>query len=233
MALLDEMKSEVAGIFRGRWALRKGQLVPAPEDLKLGNDAVEFQEATVLYADLSGSTAMVNANDWAFAAQVYKTFLYCAARLVRSEGGQITSYDGDRIMGIFVGDGQWTKAARCGLKINYAVRQIVNPALKAQYPNQNYEVKQVVGIDTSSIRAARTGVRGGNDIVWVGRAANHAAKLTELDPVERTWVTKAVYDKLSDGAKFGGENKQNMWKNFDWSQNGNLRIYGSTRWWAV
>jgi len=72
MALLDEMKSEVAGIFRGRWALRKGQLVPAPEDLKLGNDAVEFQEATVLYADLSGSTAMVNANDWAFAAQVYK-----------------------------------------------------------------------------------------------------------------------------------------------------------------
>jgi class 3 adenylate cyclase len=233
MALVDDMKSEVAKIFCEQWTKRSGQGVPEPENIKLGNDAVEFEKATILYADLSGSTAMVNATAWTFAAEVYKTFLYCAARLVRAEGGKITSYDGDRIMGIFVGDDQWPCATRCGLKINYAVEEIINPALKAQYPDSRYEVKQVVGIDTSRIRAARTGVRGGNDIVWVGQAANHAAKLTEINLAERTWITKTVYDNLNEETKLGGENRQSMWKSFKWSQNGDLPIYGSIWRWQV
>jgi class 3 adenylate cyclase len=58
----------------------------------------------------------------------------------------------------------------------------------------------VVGSDVSSLRAARIGVRGGNDIVWVGHAANYAAKLTELNLEESTWITKDVYDMLKDDA---------------------------------
>jgi class 3 adenylate cyclase len=166
-----------------------------------------------------------------FAAEVYKTFLYSAARLVRASGDTITSYDGDRIMGVFVGDNQCPNAAQCGLKINYAVQKIVNPALKAQYPKVEFEVKQIVGIDTSSIRAARTGVRGGNDVVWIGRAANYAAKLTEINLAERTWITKDVYEALE--SKSNGTDKRNMWKSFEWTQNGKFPIYGSTWTWSV
>lgn len=133
-------------------------------------------------------------------------------------------------MGVFVGDAQSSSAARCALKINYAVKNIVTPALKAQY-NSGYDVKQVVGIDTSTIRAARTGVRGGNDIVWVGRAANYAAKLTEINAIERTWITKDVYDNLNDGSKYG--NGKDMWKLYTWTTQGNQPIYGSTWWWPV
>ena len=233
MTLADDLKSEVAKIFRDQWTYRKGQVVPDPEDLKLSNDTVEFEKAAVLYADLSGSTAMVNTQNWMLAAEVYKTFLYCAAKLVREEGGKITSYDGDRVMGIFVGDAPCTSAVRCALKINYAVREIINPALKAQYAQSTFTVKQVVGIDISPIRAARTGVRGGNDIVWVGRAANYAAKLTELNLAEKSWITKDVYEKLNESAKFGGDPKRDMWKSYEWGQNDNYPIYGSTWWWAI
>ena len=233
MPIADELKNEVTKIFRDTWSTRAGQVVPEPENITLGNGAVEFERATVLYADLSGSTAMVITYKWTFAAEVYKTFLYCAARLVRASGGTITSYDGDRIMGVFVGDSQCPNAAQCGLKINYAVQEIVNPALKAQYPKVEFEVKQVVGIDTSSIRAARTGVRGGNDVVWVGRAANYAAKLTEINLAERIWITEDVYEALDSESKLGGPNKQNMWNNFEWTQNGKLPIYGSTWRWVV
>jgi class 3 adenylate cyclase len=75
-------------------------------------------------------------------------------------------------------------------------------------------------------------VRGGNDIVWVGRAANYAAKLCDLrtDGV-RTWITNAVYDSLADEAKFAAGT--NMWKSYQWSQNNNQPIYGSTCTWAV
>ncbi|WP_222413969.1 hypothetical protein [Rhizobium leguminosarum] len=136
-------------------------------------------------------------------------------------------------MAVFVGDYQCTSAAKCGLMINWAVREVINPALNKQYTDNKFTVSQVVGIDTSQIRAARTGVRGDNDIVWVGRAANYAAKLTEIKQAERTWITKAVYDKMNDEAKLGGNPKTNMWKNYIWSGHDRSAIYGSTWRWSI
>jgi class 3 adenylate cyclase len=233
MALLDDMKASVQTIAQSAWATRRGQVIPDPEDLRLGNDAVEFDRATVLYADLRGSTSMVESESWQLSAEVYKAFLYCAATIIREQGGKITSYDGDRVMGIWVGDLQTTPAAIAGLKINYAVQRIVDPAIRQQYPGWRGEVKQVVGIDTSAIRAARTGVRGGNDIVWVGPAANHAAKLTDLNLAERTWITDEAFARLRDEAKVGGDQRELMWKPYRWTQQGDRVIHGSTWWWSV
>ncbi|WP_029040400.1 adenylate/guanylate cyclase domain-containing protein [Cucumibacter marinus] len=228
----SDLENAVKEIFRYEWSTRKGRVVPDPEDIVLGNSAVVFDHATVLYADLSRSTSLVESADWTFAAEIYKAYLHCAATIIRNEGGEITSYDGDRVMGIFVGEVQATPAARAGLKINYAVQKIINPALRAQYSTK-YEVKQVVGIDRSKVRAARTGVRGDNDIVWVGRAANYAAKLTDLDLAERTWITKEAYDRLHSSATHGGNNNSHMWKSYKWSQMNDQPIYGSTWTWTV
>ena len=233
MGLKDELEAQVKATFGAQWSTRKGTKVPDPENLAMGNDAVEFDRATVLYADLSGSTALVDSKQWWFAGEIYKNYLYCAGRIIRSEGGEITSYDGDRVMAVFVGDTQTTPAVRCGLKINYAVQNIINPALKAKYSSANYAVKQVVGIDTSPIRASRTGVRGDNDIVWIGRAANHAAKLTELDRAERTWVTVQAYNHMLDEVKENGSPKRNMWTKYRWNSHDNSDIYGSTWTWTV
>ncbi|ARZ74629.1 adenylate/guanylate cyclase domain-containing protein [Stenotrophomonas sp. WZN-1] len=233
MALLEEMTAAVEAIAQSRWSTRQGQVVPDPEDLRLGNEAVEFDRATVLYADLKGSTKMVDAEHWWLSAEIYKAFLHCAATIIKKEGGKITSYDGDRVMGIWVGDRQATPAAKAGLKINYAVKNIVVPALRCQYPHWAGTVKQVVGIDSSTIRAARTGVRGGNDIVWVGRAANHAAKLTELDLEPSTWITDEVFTRLADESKYGGAPPALMWKPYTWNQQGNRRIHGSNWTWKV
>lgn len=112
-------------------------------------------------------------------------------------------------MAVFIGDSQSTNAAKCALRINYGVKQIINPVLEKQYPQSPYRISHVVGIDTSEIRAVRTGVRGGNDLVWVGRAANYAAKLTELDDYA-TWITDDVFQKLNGSSKYGGDPKQLM-----------------------
>lgn len=234
MADKSSLEKTVKKIFREQWTTRKSDNVPSPENIVLGrNDAIEFDRATVLYADLSGSTSLVDTKTWYFAAEIYKAYLHCAAEIIRGEGGVITAYDGDRVMGIFVGAAQTTPAARCALKINYAVSQIVNPALKAQYPDTSVTVSQTVGIDTSAIRAARTGVRGDNDIVWVGRAANYAAKLTELKMTEKTFATENAYNHMLDEAKFGGSPRRAMWTPYLWSQHNNQKIYASSWWWSI
>lgn len=227
MGLKSEIETEIADIFRSRWTQRDGTTVPEDDDVKLGNDAVNI-EATVLYADMRDSTKLVDNYSRLFAAEIYKSFLRCAARIIRAEGGVITAYDGDRIMAVFIGDSKNSTAARCALKINWAVINIVRPAMKNQYPDRNYTLEHVVGIDTSNITVARTGIRGSNDLVWVSRAANYAAKLAALEGYP-TWITKSVYESLNGESKYGGENKANMWVADTWN---GITVYHSTWWWS-
>lgn len=230
MGLKDDLSAEVKSTFAQAWDVQKTERVPAPEDLLLNaNHAKDLEKATVLYADLDGSTSMVDDYKWEFSAEIYKTFLRCASQIIRSEGGAITAYDGDRVMAIFTGGTKNTDAVRCALKINYAVSEIIQPAIEAQYTT-DFKLSHVVGIDTSQLRTSRIGVRGDNDLVWIGRAANYAAKLTN-ESGGPTWITKAVYDSMKDDVKF--HNGQDMWQKAYWTSMSNMEVYSSTYWWRI
>ena len=231
MSLKDELIEQVGKIFRERWTERDGRVVPEAEDVAFANEAVKLDNATVLYADMSGSTALVNNEAWQFAAEIYKTFLYCAARIITSEGGTITAYDGDRIMAVYIADTPNTSAARSALKINYCRLHIITPLFQKQYPSKTYELKHVVGIDRSPLRAARTGARGANDLVWVGRASNYAAKLTTLPDTHPTWITVDVYNRLTDDLKVS--QGRPMWEQMSWTAMNNMTIYRSTWYWSI
>jgi class 3 adenylate cyclase len=231
MGLKDDLEREAAAIFRAAWETRDGTVVPADDSLKLGNDAVKL-DATVLYADLADSTKLVDGRSASFAAEIYKTFLHCAAKIIRSESGIITAYDGDRIMAVYIGDEKNTSAVRTALKINHAVSFIINPAKGLQYPKETYTLKHVVGIDSSKLFVARTGVRGANDLVWVGRAANYAAKLATLPDAYGTYITAEVYDSLNAQVKTWTDGRQ-MWEAVRWDNFDNRIIYRSNWWWNV
>lgn len=220
MALKDTLTTDVKEIFKTSWVTRDGQVVPEPESVKLGNDAVKLT-GVVLYADLAESTNMVENFPAYFAAEVYKSYLHCATKIIRNNGGVITSFDGDRVMAVYIGSNKATSALRTALAINHAVVDIINPALKEQYKttllkDRSHTVKQAVGIDLSELFIARTGIRGSNDLVWVGNAANHAAKLCNMRTGSyASWATKAVYDIAASTVKTSTDNK-NMWEKATW-----------------
>jgi class 3 adenylate cyclase len=227
MGLADELRKEVKDIFNTTFSEREGEKVPEAEDVKLGNDAVTLQ-GTVLYADLTESTSMVNGYKPFFAAKVYKSFLLSACRMIRNCDGTITAFDGDRVMGVFIGDSRNTNAARAALQINWA-KQMLNEEIKIKYPDVEYVLKHVAGIDSSKLFIARTGIRGSNDLVWVGRSANYAAKLSSEKLDYSSLITKDVYDNLNDTSKYG-KGRQDMWTAITWREY-NLTIYGSTWQW--
>lgn len=232
MTLKDELEGYVDTVFTEAWSRRTGQKVPSAEDIALKNEAVEL-DATVLYADLAGSTTLVEQKyDWV-AANVYKTYLYCAAKIIRSNGGAITAYDGDRVMAVFIGGTKNSSAAKTGLQIRWAVENIVMPRYKKKHPQTTYQLKQRVGIDTSKLFIARTGIRGNNDLVWVGNAANHAAKMAALPTTYSTYLTADVYTMLKDWAKLGGKDpKKNMWTSLGSDALG-YPLYGSNWSWSL
>lgn len=230
MGLKSDLETEVKTIYQSVWTRRNGQKVPEDTDLKSGNDAVDL-DATILYTDLDESTKLVDTYKDEFAAENYKTFLQCATKIIRSEGGHIRSFDGDRVMGVFIGESKNTSAVRCGLKIHYAVKHIIQPKMNEQYKNNSYVMKHVTGIDTSKVLVAKAGIRNSNDLVWIGRSANHAAKLCALSSDYPTWITDSIYDNMHESVKTS--NGKNMWEQRSWTPQGNRRIYRSNYWWQI
>lgn len=88
-----EILAEINSIFSTKWDTREGRKVPEAEEIRLGNDAVSI-DGTVLYADMADSTGLVNNfKDW-FAAEIYKSYLISACRIIRENGGEITAFMG-------------------------------------------------------------------------------------------------------------------------------------------
>jgi len=230
MTLGEELRAHAAETHRARWVRRDGQKVPETDDLTLGNDAVDL-DAVVLYADLKDSTGLVRRwKDW-FAAEIYKNYLYTVSRIIRDHGGAITAFDGDRVMGVFIGNSKNSDAAKVALKINWAVKNILQPAKDARYPDNAYKIQQKVGVAASKTMVARTGIRGSNDLVWVGNAANVAAKLAALDRGYSSYITADVFKSLSKASKYSTDGRL-MWTELG-DGDGYGTIYGSTFWWPI
>lgn len=228
MALSDDLETDVKTIFQTLWSERDGQKVPETADISLGNHAVKLK-GTVLYADLAESTKLVNNETQQFAAEIYKTFLHCASKIIRADGGVITAFDGDRIMAVYIEIDNQSAAARSALKINHAVKKIIRPAIKSAYSTQTYVVNHAVGVDTCDLYIARTGIRGSNDLVWVGRAANYAAKLCSLrSSGASSFITSDVFDLLTYKSKYS-ENVL-MWEKIWWAEK-QIYVYKSTYQW--
>lgn len=127
MALVDELTARTHEFASNSWGeIPNGYVVPSADALTFGNTGIRI-DATVLYADICGSTTMVDALHDTRAAEYYKAFLHCFAKIVKAEDGTITAYDGDRLMAIFVGGDQAVEAIRAALKISTAVSDIINP----------------------------------------------------------------------------------------------------------
>ena len=89
-----------------------------------------------------------------------------------------------------------------------------------------------MGVDTSELFVARTGIRGSNDLVWVGRAANYAAKLCSLSSDYSARVTASVYNVLHQSVKYSNDGTL-MWELDGWNNINEVSIYRSNWWRSV
>ena len=236
MGLKDDISNQVSQIIQQSWDIRDGRIVPANDDIALSGGGVRLPDATVLYVDLAQSSRLATDFQQRTAAKVIRIFLSSMCRLITDNGGTITSFDGDRVMGVFLGDSKNSDAAICALKMNYVISKIVQPAVNNYFTSvreAGFSISHSVGIDTSAILAVKAGLRGANDIVWVGRAPNLAAKLCELrENYNRSYISEDVFLKLNESAKYGGPQKSLMWEKRSYGfLEENVTIYSSSWYW--
>lgn len=226
MALADTISTNISTIFDTAWDTRDGQVVPKTEDVALRNGAVKL-DAVMLYADLANSTKLARQFPDSVAAKIARAYLSSMTRLVNKTGGTVRSFDGDRVMGVFIGGQKNTNAATCALKMAHVVEKILRPKSEAKFPSlktKGFVIDHCVGVASSEVLVVRGGVRGSNDLVFIGSAPNLAAKMSEIRASPyRSYLTHQVYGMLLDRAKYGGPNNKNMWTQV-------TRSLGDERW---
>jgi class 3 adenylate cyclase len=115
-------------------------------------------------------------------------------------GGNIRSFDGDRVMGVFGGSDYVDDAAKAALGLKAARDEVILPALRSQWKvdTSPWKFNYGSGLDTSMITVIRAGVRGDNDLVWIGSCANHAAKLSAMrDQGFNSYASPRFINKLT------------------------------------
>lgn len=234
MAVNEEfLQDRVATLFDTTFNVRDGTVIPTTDDVTLKDGAVKI-DATFLYADLAGSAKLSDACPWSTTAKIIRAFLDCSTRLIRKHGGEIRSFDGDRVLGVFIGDRKNSNAALCGREIHWAVRKIIDPKAKAQFAsvrNNGIDIRHCSGIDTGEVRAVRSGVRNHNDLIWIGKAASFSAKLSDVrDAGYHTYISSRVYNRLNADAKNDSDGK-NAWTSTNFRFAGKTEtVYKSNHW---
>ena len=233
MALKDDLTSSVRGILGKTFKERDGQKIPTSEDVSLTDGAVKL-DAAFIYADLAGSGMIAKQCPWDTTAKIIRAYLDCATRIIRARGGEIRSFDGDRVMGVFIGDSKRTSAVKAALQIQWATRHLIEPEATARFnsvKNNNVKIRQACGIDVGISRAVRAGIRNNNDLIWIGRPPSFAAKLSDAREYPYcTFISADVYSRLADEAKFS--KGVNMWEEHNMTFAGVAeKCYRSNYWW--
>lgn len=234
MLIDDKIFADVKNICNADWNKRVGSKVPGSADITLSNGAVEI-EATYLYTDLANSSKMAKTLDRRVTAKILKSYLAVSSRLIGHFGGRIMSFDGDRVMGGFMGNSKNTSAVQCSFAIVYAVTQLIRPRFEKKYysvENADFKIHHATGIDQGTVFLVRGGIYGSNELISIGRAPNLAAKLSDLrESIYTTYVTKSVYDKAIAVTKQRVNGSGGIWEARTWDYCGEkIDIYRSSYW---
>ena len=149
-------------------------------NLDTKSQGTKLLETTVLYVDMRRSTQLSFQHRRETVAKLYTAFVRATTRVAKYFGGEVRGIIGDRVMVIFDQANCFGRALDTAILINSVCKYIIN----SRFPHNQVEFG--VGIDYGRMMATKTGVRrqgaaqqSYRSLVWLGRPANVASKLTD------------------------------------------------------
>src|SRR5690606_1554194 len=141
-----------------------------------------------------------------------KAYFDGSVRIVNANDGYVRSFNGDGMLAIFREPNQSDHAVKAAMQIKWFLQEILVPRFASFFGGNAAAVGKALefdlglGIDVGGIFAVRVGIKGTNDVAWVGRGTNTSAKLANLSSSPKSiWITRAVYNELSKSRKYAGD----------------------------
>jgi adenylate cyclase len=232
-----DLQQMVDGYLAGAYDTYESRGVPEAKDIQLGNKAAKLT-ATALFIDLRQSSDITNTFRRQTAAKMLKSYFAGSVRIINVNGGVVRSFNGDGMLALFVGNRRSNNGVKAAMQIRWFVEHILwqkfNGYFEANRAARGARLSFSLGagLDEGDIYAVRVGIRGTNDVAWIGRCTNTAAKLSNvLHHPRNIAVTRAVYSRLNADRKLS--DGVNMWSAAEqWGVFGGIRrAYRTTTYW--
>ena len=137
-------------------------------------------ESCVLYVDIRNSAAISSERQHWTLARLYSAFVRSMIKAAKYHGGHVRNIIGDRVMVVFDQENCFTNAVNTAILMNSISQYIIDK-------NFSGEFKCGIGIDYGKMLVTKAGeTRRGAEtefyrsLVWLGRPANIASRLTDL-----------------------------------------------------
>lgn len=193
MSILDfkaELEAEITGILSSGFSVDvvETTTVPSANDpaitfpnLVTGKQSCKLIETCVLYIDIRKSTELNLTHRRTTVAKLYSAFGRSMTKCARYFGGHVRGIIGDRVMVVFDSQNCFKNAVETAVLMNSVSKYLIDK----NFPHN--EIKCGIGIDfgkmlITKVGAIRRGIETKNyqGLVWLGRPANVASKLTDL-----------------------------------------------------
>jgi adenylate cyclase len=171
-----------------------GRQLPTIYDLAIGEG--RQLNAAFVYADLDGYSKLVATKGTGVSFQLLQVFVNLAEKITAHFNGTVVDCAGDRTLSVFHRASQdrscepIREAITAALWIQTAIAKVISPHFAAQ----KIPVQASIGIDYSAVTAGCVGVRGSKRLVFLGEAANNAAKLQEQGVGGETIFSPLVFE---------------------------------------
>ncbi len=140
----------------------------------------------VLFVDIRDSVQMTIKKQIRTMGKIYSVFTHCVLLAAQHYGGYVRNIIGDRVMVVFPQDNCFCKAVNCAITINH-IASMINKKFNI------FDFRCGIGVDYGKLSVMKVGIqkRGAeNDdnkgLVWVGKPANFASRLTDCANKEFT-----------------------------------------------
>lgn len=189
-SFLEELDDEVAVVMATDFEIEiiETKFVPNFDDpnityhnLDTKRKKCKLLESCVLYVDIRGSAQISASSKPKTLAKLYSSFVTTMIACARHYGGHVRNIIGDRVMVVFDAEDCFKKAVDTAVLMNTASKYILNKRIKS------IDFKCGIGIDHGKMLITKSGAiryrserefyRG---LVWLGKPANTASRLTDL-----------------------------------------------------
>lgn len=147
------------------------------------------RQITILFSDLSGSTALAGSVEPEEYADLLAELKHCFDRVISRHGGSITQCRGDGILATFgleAREDEARRATEAALELHQAVKDIAVNSRLLEYSRPTLHS----GIHSSQVLVAEGSAIDGRHVV-IGEAANLAARLSDEASADEILVSEA------------------------------------------
>jgi adenylate cyclase len=186
---LEEIDNEVESIISSDFSVEitDTEYVPNVDDSGITYDNIDNKikkckrlESCVLYIDIRKSTDLSVSHKPITLTRLYSAFVRSMVKAAQYYNGYVRNIVGDRVMVVFDRENCFLNAVNTAILFNSLSKYIINKHFK------NNDIKCGIGIDYGKMLVVKTGtVKKGKEnqfyksLVWLGRPANVASKLTD------------------------------------------------------